>query len=405
MKSILRLTSPMLTALLLLEAQAVFAAPYPGTGAPLAAARQTTAEGDDPGNPYAYPFLANVAKSLAKNGFPASFFLGLDNKGAPGIDLRTLLLYEAGVLKTPVRLYLPAKKKKDDFPSLSVGAMPLSSGQMPSALPQISTGTSPLPLPPAESGEQLKKPENPEKPGLSLDLNKFSIDISHSPLKNEITTTLAPDLETLALSSPLASESGRSNENNNFRFWTVPAPAALPKTGSESIAAYDGSFVMLSPGALKSIDGRAFSFTKGELLAYSQGKAIIVDTGLISVRVEAGAAALVDVVGPGLSRVRVLESSKTDRAVGVRFSEAGKGEEIRLAAGEDLLIADHSLTDAEKSKQLKSASDTAGSGDVWKKSKFNPQALISSDPFFSTELANQNQEQRSAVLALKKRIR
>ncbi|MCG8399468.1 hypothetical protein LWS67_23560, partial [Bacillus atrophaeus] len=65
------------------------ASPYPGSGAPLFAARQVQPEGD-PANPFSYPFLLNIAESLARqNGFP--YFLGLDGKAGPGIDLRMIL--------------------------------------------------------------------------------------------------------------------------------------------------------------------------------------------------------------------------------------------------------------------------------------------------------------------------
>ena len=378
-----------------------FASPIAGTGAPLACTRTVKADGD-PTNPFSYPFLADISKSLARSGFPASFFLGAEGARGPGIDLRTILLYETGILKTPVKLFVPEKRVKNPFPSLSVGSIPDSAGTMPDAPPVLSTRGS---LEEASEGSTTNpgKKEQPSGLSLGLDMTKFSIDLGDARHKNEVTTKLSENVGSLAMVPPLGVELQPAGHDvdSHFRFWTVPMAVATPKGDSGTFK--ESSFVMMSPTGLKAIEGRVFFLTTGHMLASSQGQSIVVDTPCSRVTVEPGASAFVEVLSPGTTRVRVLVSKKGERNVGAKFKAEGKGEEIRLGENDDLLMGDHKLSDAEK--DLQSNPSTATGGANWSKAAFSVKSLLDTNAFFSTSLSNQNLEQRQAVLWLKKQVR
>lgn len=402
------------------------AGPFPGTAAPLSAARQMAPDvGGDPSNPFSYPFLKDIAKSLARNGFPASFFLGLDSKAGPGIDLRTILLYEAGVLKSPVKLFMPQHRKKSDVPTLSISSFPENSGEMPSAAPKLdplasfdSDSGNSVELNPAGSRKRNKKDkadkrdksdksDKNEDPALSLDFNHFAVDVSASNLKHESRTKPNPDLDTLAMVQPLTVEQARpaSLEESGFRFWTVPQAITVPDKSANVSSTYSGSFVMMSPLGLKGVDGRMFFLTSGHAFVCSGGKAIVIDTPVARVNVEAGATAYVEIVKAGSTRVRVLEAKAGDHDVSVKYNADGKSCQTRLAAGDDFLVADHTLSEADKSIQTKAPAGTASGGDCWNKSSFSPQELVDSDKFFSIDSPQQNLEQRSAMITLRKRLK
>lgn len=385
-----------------MQSSVALASNFPGTGAPISAARAMKPSGD-PTNPFSYPFLADLAKSLAKNGFPASFFLGLDSKSGPGIDLRTILLYEAGVLKSPVKIIVPTRLKKQDssFPSLTMSSIPDSSGEMPSIAPKLKAENI---EDPNNSGSGIKQPELPKENELSVDVNKFSKDLAVSGYKNEV-TAVTPDVATVAMIPPhLSVENPTTTAENSFRFWTIPAsPAAVqPNVGKN--ATYDGSYVMMSPEGLKSVVGRTFSLKSGRIFACSRALPIVIEAPEAKVTVTAGASAFVEILKAGTTRVRVLESGGADRVVTVKFNSNAKPEELKLSAGSDFIVSDHSLSEAEKSVQGKSAGTTSG-GDNWSRSEFSAKAFVGSDKFFSSDLANQNLEQRAAMLSLIKRLK
>jgi hypothetical protein len=383
------------------------AAAIPGTGAPLAALRRMTPEGD-PTIPFSYPILSDIAKSLAHSGFPASFFLNMDGSGGPGIDLRTILLYEAGILKTPVKLFMAPRKKKPDFPTLSAGSIPESSGQIPSLTPALKTPGSLGPAGSAQPDAAAGSPSGQDGagPALSLDLNRFSVDLFVSPGKEARPERANQDAPpSLAMVQPLRfGPQTAGAQEDNFRFWTVPREIAVPECGSGLKSSFAGSFVMMSPRGLKAVEGRMFFVSEGHLLASSTGKAIVIDAPAARVSIEAGASAYVEIDKTGTVRVRVLESKAGEHGVGVKYNSEGKACEIRLAAGDDLLVASHNLTEKEKSAQS-GASSPADHGDNWNKTTFSPAGLLSADSFFAESAPYQNSEQRSAIGSLRKRLK
>lgn len=375
------------------------------TGAPLAANRQMTSDGSDPTNPFSYPFLANITKAMAKNGVPSGFFLGggdPKNSLGVGIDLRTLLLFEAGVLKNPVKLFLPSKRRSEDIaPSLSMPSIPESSGEMPSLSTRISN--------PEESQSKENVPptvvaQPSASPSVSLDLTKFrspATSSSESGDANEPKSILAQGPLGVPFSSAL---SNAVSGVNKFRFWTVYSGVKIPEArlpGFEP-SDYDGSFVMTSPGAIKLIEGRTFHLKSGKILGSSLDKSIAVETPLASVSIPAGTSAIVEMVKPGLTVVRALES-RDNANVQVRLVKTGKQEELSLKSGEDILIADHSVTATDRT--VAGIASSGESSELWTKGKFNLNAFLDKDAFLKSDSPDQNAEQRSAISSLRKRLK
>lgn len=366
------------------------AAPYPGTGAPISAIRTVTADGD-PTNPFSYPFLSDIAKSLARNGFPASFFLSSEGGRSPGIDLRTILLYETGILKSPVRFFVPQKQAKqpDGFPSLSITTIPESDGTMPGTTPSK-----------AEREKAAKQAEADGGPSLTFNSSKFTIDSNKKKTEKPEVTENVGDI---ALSQPITlslQEERPKSHDADFHFWTVPQALSMPQLGLAR-SFQESSFVMMSPQGLKSVSGRKFNLEKGQLLASSMGQPISIDTPAASISVEPGSTAYIEIANPGSTRVRVMTKTG-EKAVRVKLKSDGK-EEVELNADEDLVVTNHSLTEIDKALQEKTASKSGGIN--WSKSTFSAKSLVDSDAFFSTDAKNQDSEQRQAMMWLRSQLK
>lgn len=420
---------------------AALAGTIPGTGAAIRAARQFAPDKSaDPSSPFSYPLLRDVAKSYAKNGFPASFFLSADSGGGPSIDLRTILLYEAGVLKTPVKLFAIPRRKKLDGPTLTASPIPENSGEIPSLVPKVSTVGSleydTKSIGPGSTAKPINAPaptEEKQKAGISADFSRLLPDSAQSKVEEKKAPEAADvtsGIAALAMLPPFsaATQAPPDPQEISFRFWTVPQVIAPPTAGtSESNAAYTGSFVMVSPQGLKSVEGRSFILSGGHILASSNGKPIVVNTSSAKVTVEGQATAYVEALKAGLTRVRVLESGQGQGSVAVKFSSEGKPVELKLTAGEDVIIADHVLSQADRAvqaqpekqvtaqpgkqvtaqqeKQEPAQSATTSGGSNWNKQAFSPKGFVESNSFFSDHGAEQNPEQRATMAALHKRIK
>lgn len=361
---------------------AVLAGAYPGTGAPLAAASRLTPEGDKT-NPFAYPFLMEIAKSLAKNGLPPGFFLQGEGKSSSSIDLRAILLFEAGILKAPVRLLVPAKKEK--VPSLSLSPVPESGQQFPGGeKPKTSSPQSP----PAETSVKADL----YKPRLSLDFDGLQPSTSDDK-GNQVIAMAAPR------------EARLPADNYTFRLWTLRTDgqplAPLSKVQREPDN-YQGSFIVTRQGAIGSIEGRSFFLKDGELLASSRGKALVFAAANGTITVPPGASIAVELT-KGVASVNVLEN--TEGAVGVKLKNKGGSEEIRLSSGEQLVFSENPLTASDKSLLSTPASGAGSHGENWSKGKFSPVSFADKSVLFKGEPMVSGTEFRPAVKSLRSRLR
>lgn len=367
---------------------------YPGTGAPISALNKLTPEGDT-ANPFAYPFLIDIAKSLAKAGLPPGFFLQGDAKSGAAIDLRAILLFEAGILKAPVKMMVPSKKRDEKVPSLSLPAIPDSGKQFPGdEQPAVST-TAPGP----GSDSTVSKPDA-GGPKLSLDFDRFQLELIKPQNKNELVAS--PGMTFAARTPPSAGA-----DVNSFRFWTLrtegPPLAPFNPRSAMLKSDYQGSFVVAMPGAVKSIDGRVFGLKQGGLLAYSQGKPLVLDASKSQVVLSPGSAVAVDNKGKGVIEMHVLETGSD--SVSVKFKNKGGLEELRLRAGEQLVWSEAPLSPGEKSLISNPLPGPGNHAETWAKGKFSPAAYAEKSQLFKGDLLIPSSEFTSAVKLLRGRLK
>ena len=374
------------------------AMPYPGSGAPLAASLKLTAEGDK-SNPFAYPFLMDIAKSLARNGLPPGFFLHGDSKEA-SIDLRAILLFEAGILKAPVRLMVPGKRREDKLPSLSLPALPDTGKQFPGdeqpAISSSSLGSSGI--------SRMEETAKSSSPRLSLDFDRFQLELIKPQNKNEL---VAPETSPAMTIRPTSTLLPSANNNNSFRFWTLrpqgpplaPFLALTPLQTSD----YQGSFILALPGAISSIEGRLFGLKHGGVLASSRGKSLVLDSALCQITVAPGASLTVDNTDKGLLVLHVLETDAD--SVSIKFKAEGKLEVIRLTSGEQLVWSENPLSAAQRSLLSAPLPGSGNQAPNWAKGKFSPAAFADKSQFFKGEVLRPNSEFRSALKSLRGRLK
>ncbi|MBY0546043.1 MAG: hypothetical protein K2W95_02010 [Candidatus Obscuribacterales bacterium] len=385
-----------LTIIAAVSPSAALAGPYPGTGAPLAVVRKLTPEGDH-ANPFAYPFLMDIAKSLAKAGLPPGFFLQGDNKTSSAIDLRAILLFEAGILKAPVKLMVPSKKRDDKVPSLSLPAIPDADKQFPGD-EKPAVGTSP----PATSEATITAP-TASSPKLSLDFDRFQLELIKPQNKNELSD---PTKQSIAMSFPVKPPATGA-DSNTFRLWTLrtAGPALATSRGSTATdgGIYQGSFIVAVPGAIKSIEGRLFGLKEGRLLACSRGKPLVLDAARSQVFLSPGSTVALDSNGKGLLELHVLEAGSG--SVAVKFKTKGGLEELRLRAGEQLVWSEDPLTPAQRALVSSPLPGPGNHADSWAKGKFSPGTFVEKSQLFKGEILLPNSDFQSAMKSLRGRLK
>lgn len=373
------------------------AGPYPGSGAPLSVVRKLTPEGEQ-ANPFAYPILMDIAKSLAKQGLPPGFFLQGESKSSNSIDLRAILLFEAGILKAPVKLMVPSKKRDDKVPSLSLPAIPDSDKQFPGdENPAVATSA-----PPARE-KTIAAPES-SNPRLSLDFDRFQLELIKPQNKNELSD---PSKQSIAMTFPVK-PAVVGSDSNAFRLWTLrtegpPLSASRNKSASADGQGYQGSFILSAPGSIKSIEGRLFGLKEGRLLASSQGKPLVLDAARSQVLLSPGSTVALDSRGKGVLELHVLESGSG--SVAVKFKTKGALEELRLRSGEQLVWSESALTAAEKSLIANPLPGPGNHAENWVKGKFSPGSYAEKSQWFKGEILIPNSEFHSAMKSLRGRLK
>lgn len=319
------------------------------------------------------PILLELAKLIGRTGLPAGFFLQNDSAFPEdaGLDLRTLLLYQAGLIKMPIRLQTGHKvtPSTNAVPSLAVPPIPehiqeLSAAQ-PSDLPNLES----MPLPRDPEGHQVvpqkasvgeparisiamsKAPSAPSAaPMLSFDYARLHTDLGKDAVESSDSRELNADIPRLAMAMP------RTNAmpfitNNAFRLWTYhpDAPEITPRS-SESAGGttFNGTFVVASIGVIKSITGRHITLAPGRLLASNHGGELLFQTGLAEVSVPPETTAVIEVIAQGQSHTIKIYALESRDSHDVVISLAGSKEKpLKLATGELLIVGDHQLTEAE----------------------------------------------------------
>jgi hypothetical protein len=375
-KSILKIC---LSAALLAQQTLPALALRPPVGAVAGANKLMQGATDNPDDLAFSPLLLEMAKLIGRVGLSPGFFLQNDGvfSDEPSIDLRTLLLYQAGLIKLPLHGN-PLKKspdmKEQTVPTLSFPGIPeqteMLSAAPPSDLPSLESDPLPRDIerdqvltPHASVGQPdrisiiAKAPNTGATPHfqsdtmVSLDIGQLQSELSDPDERQPRPTRLVADIPHLAMAMP------RTNvmpfiTRNMFRLWTWRTDADNA-TGAEELPAahthnYNGTFVIATTGAIKSITGRHFQLAPGRLLANNQGGELLFQTDLATVSVEPEATVAVEVVSinnNNLMKIYSLESS--DQQGVVVSSPNGKEKPWRLGPGEMLILANHPITDAD----------------------------------------------------------
>lgn len=356
----------------------------PGTGAPIAASHKVAIDDKDAGNPFVCPFFLDLVRSLARNGLPPGFFLGGEGKpAASGLDLRAILLYEAGVLKAPVRLLMPGKSAQEVRFSLSMPALPEAE---PAKLGKNSEQPEPTLGKGGESAAQKLSPPSGLSPALSFDLRKF-----HEPSAEQ---TKDNDLPVIAsMQTPLGDKNTSTRLLNSFRLWTVSEDSEryqksrAEQAGEDKTEPYQGSFLVVVPGAINSVEGRTFSVKKGPLLAFAKGKILNLETSHGRIGLLPGTCCLIDFTEADALRIRVIESAESTFGAGVKFEADGKMEEVRLSKGEQFVLSN------------------ARNGGRWTKTQFSPSALLANETFVQSSKFKGAPELQAVIDELRMRLK
>jgi hypothetical protein len=377
------------------------------------------------------PILLEMAKLIGRTGLPPGFFLQNDGplNDEQGVDLRTLLLYQAGLIKMPIRLITGRKAPVQDepLPTLVLQHLPdprASRSEITSNSPVADGGpklaSTPLPrdpeqhkviTPKANIGSpdkiQIADSTGDARPApsqmVSLDISKLEAELKMFG-EDHSADEVKADVPQLAMAMP------RTNvmpfiTNNSFRLWTFraegkpyAAQAAANETGT---GGFNGTFVVSTTGAIKSITGRHFVLSPGKLLACNQGGELLFKTALAEISVEPNATAVIQVMEQSSGTVVKVYSLETLSGSTVTVNVPGqKPQSVSLAAGQALIVADHPLASVDltgtiTAKKL-NATTARGSFDV---KDFVEHDLIASPQAHATDA-----EHYGALSALKKRV-
>jgi hypothetical protein len=336
---------------------------------------------DNPDDLSFSPVLLQLAKLVGRIGLSPGFFL--QNEGLfstePGVDLRTLLLYQAGLIKLPMHVNDSKKSTgnpDDSLPSLSFTTIPEPRKPIADAqdsdLPLV--GSDPLPremerdqviTPKANVGEPDKisilafRPDGSARPAsapmVALDVTRLQSDLVEMDKKQHPDSVeLTADIPHLAMAMP-HTNSMPFITRNMFRLWTWRTGETSGADDSDELPLaragnYSGTFVIATTGAIKSITGRHFTLGSGRLIANNQGGELLFQTDVAGVSVEPEATAVVEVVSQNnATTLKVYAIESGDQHAVVVTLPDGKTKTLKLAAGEAMLVSDHPLTAADLS--------------------------------------------------------
>lgn len=353
------------------------------------------------------PMLLEMAKLIGRTGLPPGFFLQNDGAGSEeqGVDLRTLLLYQAGLIKMPIRLITGKKpqQSEEQLPTLVLQNLAMPRGtNMPSMGANSSGGTVTL-----AAGSIPRTPEKDRKPHVDKTEEVEAIvakitTTSACPQIRPERPPLKADVPQLAMALP-GTVAAPTITKNAFRFWTLrdEASSNSAQAAETETKQFDGTYVVATTGAIKSIVGRRFTLNTGKIIASNQGGELIFSSPVASVSIEPNATAVVEVTeknGERLMKVYALEAAPASNVV-VQLDGA-KPQSISLAAGEELIVGDHALSNAD----LQNAAGAKKLNSTAARATFNVKEFVDRDLVSRAQTQANDAEQYSTLAALKKRL-
>ncbi len=188
-------------------------------------------------------------------------------------------------------------------------------------------------------------------PMISFNLGSFQAQLASSGQDNQGETGTTTPARLLSMSMP-RSQAMPFVPRSLFRLWTLrPSDHPLEhntavKPGAESAESYKGTFVLSTPGSIKSITGRRFSLASGRLLASNQGGELAFHCDIADISLETDATVILDLSSRGILKIFALESTEHQGTI-VETRVEGKIRTFKLTAGEEVLISDHNLSEAD----------------------------------------------------------
>ena len=357
------------------------------------------------------PILLEMAKIVGRTGLPPGFFLQNDSPSfpdQPGIDLRTLLLYQAGLLKMPTKI--SGDKKQQSGPILSVAPLHPASKLFPES---------------KETGPQLDSPHMPSEPegtqvitpkrqvGSPDEISfgeKPRLSMSTAPIISFDNAIFQPpgDMPTPGTSEPLSVAMGMPRTgtlpfvtHSLFRIWTYrPTPS---KTGSaaKGDTPYSGTFVIASPGVVRSISARNFTLGGGRLLAHNEGGELIFKTAFAEISIDPQATAIIELTDKGALKILALESASAG-GVSVTTKVDNKTKLTNLLSGDEFIVAPRALTDLDLAN---SYSSTRKLDSFTAKGNVTLSQLVEKEALLRADMPSISGEQRFAINELRRRLR
>lgn len=359
------------------------------------------------------PILLEMAKIVGRTGLPPGFFLQNENPSfpeQPGIDLRTLLLFQAGLLKLPTRIS-GGDRKQQSGPILSMPSLHPTSKLFPES---------------KESGPQLDSPHMPSEPeGTQVITPKRQvgspdeISIAEEPRLSMSTAPIisfdngifqaSGDMPTPnPHEAPLTMATGMPRAgtlpfvtHSLFRIWTYRSTPAKSASTAKSDTPYNGTFVIASPGVVKSITARNFTLGGGRLLAHNEGGELIFKTQFADVSLDPQSTAIIELTEKGALKVLALESA-SGGGVSVTTKVDNKTKLTNLLSGDEFIVAPRALTDADLANSYSSTRKVdsfAAKGNVALSQLVEKEALLRAD------MPSISGEQRFAINELRRRLR
>lgn len=401
----------------------------PSTGGIAGSNKLMQGVSEDPNNLSFSPVLLQLAKLVGRIGLAPGYYLQGEGlfTNEPGVDLRTLLRYQSGQLRLPLT---PGSKSG----SQPEGSVPmLSAPGIPEARPPLAKGQQTGPELPSLAHQALPRDIERDQvistqrtlgePGdisiialrpadghvrptadqlVSIDINQLKSDLHQLDQKDPRTTSLVADIPLIAMAMPRTSTMPFITRNM-FRLWTWRSELTPPQeSGNDSVpeASFNGTFVVATTGAIKSITGRHFTMGPGRLLANNQGGELLFQTPLGSVSVEPGATAAIELIPSATEttvRVYAIESSEQN-AVTLTLP-SGKQKTMRLDPGEAVILADHAVSPSDLEHSYISSTTKFGANIL--RGKFPVSQYVQQELMLKSQGAG---EQYQTLASLKKRL-
>lgn len=312
---------------------------------------------------YSSILMPGMSKTIAQQGLSQGFFIVESKDGAvSGFDLRPIMLYHIGLVKTPIKMMAPRRSKSSEGnPVISLPSLQEPAAQTPAA--------SPLPLlsPKINVSETDSKVaagsgNEDAKQDLNVDLKRlqtYFLKTGDGPQISLLPAVInSPDVSSRTV-MPTDSRSYK------FRFFTyrmvTPATAGYLNIVEKNSERYDGSFLVASPLAIRSVSqndkGYGFFVRQGRILlgGFQQSVEVTAD----QVKINIPPQAIVAIEADEKKGVAVLALDCPDNASVSLAVPAGTPADLKLRRFETVELPGESANNSSAAHVIKMTAKSA----------------------------------------------